>query len=97
MQLLAKGASLLVCSPVRDGGTPMHEAAATSANEAALELLRHGASPFVVNRHSTPHLLAISARPHCFVRRLIAGVRACRRDSVRDRNAPRQQAAAAPH
>lgn len=34
----------------------MHEAASTSANEAALELLRHGASPFVVNRHSAlPH------------------------------------------
>jgi ankyrin repeat protein len=55
VQLLFKGASVLVCSASREGGTPMHEAASTSSNEAVNELLRAGASPFVFNRHSTLH------------------------------------------
>jgi ankyrin repeat protein len=51
MQLLRKGANIRACCADKEGGTPLHEAASTSASEAANTLLRYGANPFIMNYH----------------------------------------------
>ena len=49
VQLLAKGANKRACANDREGGTPLHEATSTGAMDAINVLLRHGASPFLIN------------------------------------------------
>lgn len=51
VQLIRKGANINACSSRRDGGTPLHEAAATVRIAIAQMLMAAGANPFVENHH----------------------------------------------
>lgn len=73
MQLIRKGANINACSSRRDGGTPLHEAAATVKIPIAQMLMAAGASPFVENHHGAmpislccgPHVPCVHhAAPH---------------------------------